>query len=183
MTYKQFIENDIIYLKGITQEDVTINYIEWMNDSDINSYLETRFIYQSETQIRQFVQEKTGCLEEQLFGIFVKDGSKHIGNIKLGPINWIHRRADISLLIGDKNWWGKGIATQAIDLISSFAITTLNLNKLMAGAYKDNKGSIRAFQKCGYQIEGEVKDYALKGNQGITLIQLGITANQFNEKR
>ena len=44
----------------------------------------------------------------------IKTTDKHIGNIKLGPINWIHRYGDISLLIGDKDYWGKGIATEAI---------------------------------------------------------------------
>jgi RimJ/RimL family protein N-acetyltransferase len=49
----------------------------------------------------------------------------------------------------------------------------------MAGAYKNNVGSIKAFQKCGYKLEGEVEDYVLVNNQGVALIKLGITAKQF----
>jgi RimJ/RimL family protein N-acetyltransferase len=124
---------------------------------------------------------KDGNANEILLAICDKKYDLHIGNIKLGPINWYHRRAEISLLVGNKAYWGKGIATQAIRLISQFAFQSLNLNKLMAGAYKNNLGSIKAFEKCGYKVEGEVEDYALVNNQGVALIKLGITAKQFSE--
>jgi len=177
----KFLENENIYLRNVCLKDVNDSYYQWLNDPQVNQFLETRFVVQSKAKIAEFVTSKDGNANEILLAICDKEHDLHIGNIKLGPINWYHRRAEISLLIGNKDYWGKGIATQAIELISLFAFQTLNLNKLMAGAYKNNIGSIKAFQKCGYKIEGEVEDYVLVNNQGVALIKLGITAKQLLE--
>jgi len=176
---KNFLENENIYLRNVCLEDVNDSYYQWLNDPQVNQFLETRFVVQSKVKIAEFVASKDGNANEILLAICDKKQDLHIGNIKLGPINWYHRRAEISLLIGNKEYWGKGIASQAIQLISQFAFQTLNLNKIMAGAYKNNIGSIKAFQKCGYKIEGEVEDYVLVNNQGVALIKLGITTKQF----
>jgi RimJ/RimL family protein N-acetyltransferase len=178
---KHFLENENIYLRNVCLEDVNDSYYQWLNDPQVNQFLETRFVVQSKAKIAEFVASKDGNADEILLAICDKKHDLHIGNIKLGSINWYHRRAEISLLIGNKAYWGKGIATQAIQLISQFAFQTLNLNKLMAGAYKDNVGSIKAFQNCGYKIEGEVEDYVLVNNQGVALIKLGLTAKQFSK--
>ena len=175
-----YLENDNIYLRNVDIKDVNDRYYQWMNDPHVNQFLETRFIVQSKEKIAEFVISKDGNKDEILLAICDKKLNLHIGNIKLGPINWYHRRAEISLLIGDKNYWGKGIATQTIKLISEFAIFQLNLNKITAGAYKTNVGSIKAFENCGFKIEGEVEDYALVNNEGISLIKIGMTAKQFN---
>ncbi|GAA6170848.1 hypothetical protein NBRC116592_05180 [Colwellia sp. KU-HH00111] len=176
---KKFLENNNIYLRNVCLTDVNDSYYQWLNDPQVNQFLETRFVVQSKEKIAEFVTSKDGDPNEILLAICDKEQDLHIGNIKLGAINWYHRRAEISLLVGNKKYWGKGIATQAIQLISEFAFQTLNLNKLMAGAYQNNIGSIKAFQKCGYKIEGEVEDYVLVNNQGVALIKLGITAKQF----
>jgi len=178
---KVFLENDNIFLRNVCLDDVNDSYYQWLADPQVNQFLETRFVVQTKTKIAEFVASKEGSSDELLLAICDKKQGLHIGNIKLGPINWHHRRADISLFIGNKNYWGKGIATQAIQLISQFAFQTLNLNKLMAGAYKNNVGSIKAFQKCSYRIEGEIADYALVNNLGVAMIQLGITAQQFSD--
>jgi RimJ/RimL family protein N-acetyltransferase len=180
---KYFIENENIFLRNVHLDDVNDSYYQWLNDPQVNQFLETRFVVQSKEKIAEFVTSKDGNANEILLAICNKKDNLHIGNIKLGPINWYHRRAEISLLIGNTNYWGKGVATQAIELISNFAFQTLNLNKLMAGAYKNNTGSVKAFQKCGYKIEGEVEDYVLVNNQGVALIKLGITAKQFSAKQ
>lgn len=179
MTSEHFLSNEEIFLRDVNLDDVNDRYYQWLNDPEVNQYLETRFVPQSKEKIAEFVKDKLGNPNEILLAICDKRTNLHIGNIKLGPINWYHRRAEISLFIGDKNYWGKKIATLAITLLTEFAFNKLNLNKLTAGAYKPNIGSIKAFQRCGYVIEGEVEDYVLVNNSGVSLIKVGVTAKQY----
>ena len=79
---------------------------------------------------------------------------KHIGNVKLGPINWIHRFADVGIMIGEKEMWGHGIGTDAIRLVSEYAFSKLHLHKLNTGVLLGNKASIKAFRKAGFAGEG-----------------------------
>ncbi len=143
-----------IYLRPVTLEDVTDRYRSWLNDPEVNRFLETRFYPQELEDIRRFVSTLGGKSDEPFFAICLNESGRHIGNIKLGPINPHHRSADVSLLIGEKDCWGRGYATEAIALISNHAIEDLHLNKLKAGCYALNEGSARAFEKCGWQREG-----------------------------
>ncbi|MCX6165436.1 MAG: GNAT family protein [Ignavibacteriae bacterium] len=72
-------------------------------------------------------------------------------------MNWIHKFGDISLLIGEKDYWGKGIAYESIKLLTKFAFNSLNIHKLKAGCYADNIGSAKAFEKVGFEREGIFK--------------------------
>ena len=157
---KKIIENNIkingdrIYLRKIKLSDVSSAYVKWLNDSEINQYLETRYVDQTIDSVHKYVEKIMGTDNELLLAMCLQDNHKHIGNIKLGPINLIHKNAEISLFIGDKNAWGKGIATEAIYILSNYAFNTLYLNKLTAGCYANNIGSMKAFEKAGYKIEG-----------------------------
>ncbi len=154
------LQGEQIFLRRLTEDDATQDYVDWMNDPEINQYLESRFYEQTIESTKAFIRSVTNENNYQ-FGIFLKDTGKHIGNIKIGSINHTHRFADIGFLIGDKRCWGRGIATEAIKLATDFAFNTLKLHKLWGGAYSPNIGSMKAFLKNGYQQEGAKKNQYL----------------------
>jgi len=156
-TWRPFIEGGQIYLREVRTSDVGENYYRWLNDPEVNRYLETRYIPRSLQNIREFVERMDGNQDEIFLAICLKGDHRHVGNIKLGPINWIHRFGDVSLLIGEKSCWGKGAGTEAIRALTAFAFDVLNLNKLRAGCYEDNTASARAFMKAGFMQEGVLK--------------------------
>lgn len=154
------LKGEIIYLRRLTEDDASDDYVRWMNDPEINQYLESRFYEQTIESTKAFIRSVNNDNNYQ-FGIFLIDSGKHIGNIKIGSINHYHRYADIGFLIGEKSFWGKGIATEAIGLATDFAFNTLKLHKLWGGAYSPNMGSVKAFLKNGYQQEGAKKNQYL----------------------
>ena len=173
-----FITGNKIYLREVRQSDINQTYCQWLNDPEVNRYLETRFIPQSTESISQFVASKTGN-NEMLLAICCAKNDCHIGNIKLGPINWVHRYGDVSLFIGDKNYWGKGIASEAIELLTDFAFRVLNMHRLKADAYDKNIGSIRAFEKCGYVREGILRKQYYSDGKYVDTVLLGILQEEY----
>ena len=169
-----FLEDGDLYLREVRLEDVNEKYYTWMNDPEVTQFLEIRFFPQSMENIETYVRKTSEKEDEIFFAICLKNDTKHIGNIKLGPINWIHRRAEVSLVIGDKSCWGKGYATKAISLISKYAFNKLNLHKLTAGYYKENIGSIKAFLKVGFKEEGVLKDEYFSNGIYIESVRLGL---------
>ena len=154
----KFIKGSKIYLREVRESDVNENYYRWMNDYEITRFLEVRYVPHSLARIAAYVRSLDGGRDEIFLAICDQENDRHIGNIKLGPINWIHGFGDISLLIGEKGYWGKGIAAEAISLMSAYAFSVLNLNKVKAGCYSDNKGSEKAFIKAGFSREGILKN-------------------------
>ena len=124
------------------KSDISKKYQSWMNDFEVHKYTEQKYVKHSLVNIRKFVREKNNSKNEFLYGIFLKnyDSNIHIGNIKIGPINFIHKKAELSYFIGEKKLWGKGYASLAI--IEAIKIAKkMGIKKLKAGCYEKNIGS------------------------------------------
>lgn len=157
LTPRDVIMGESIYLRLLLLSDCTPRYLNWLSDKDINRYLETRWTPQTLETITSFVGILLEDPDNYLFAIIEKKTNQHIGNIKVGPINPYHRYADVSYFIGEKRFWGKGYATEAIKLIKFFSFDTLGLNCLQAGVYENNVASSRALKRAGFVQEAILK--------------------------
>ena len=114
----------MLFLKKLDpQKNITKKYQKWMNDPEVHKYTEQRYKKHSLKDIKKFVKEKNKSKTEFLFGIFLKKNKilNHIGNIKLGPISFIHQTAGISYFLGEKELWGEGYTAIAIKNIINIA--------------------------------------------------------------
>lgn len=165
------------YLKILSEDDFSKDYLNWMKDYEITKFTEQSDVSHNTQNLKKFIREKFVSSCDLLFGIFVQ--SKHIGNIKLGPISWNHLSSDVSYIIGNKDFWNKGIATLAVSKTVEFGFDELGLKKINAGYYENNIGSQRVLSKCGFSVEGIRKNEILFENRRINQILVGIS---FNEK-
>ncbi len=145
------VDEDLV-LRTLKHSDISEAYLQWMNDMEVVRYTEQRFIRHQHSNVEKFVRDKLRSDHDFLFGIFFKNG--HIGNIKLGPIEWESLNAEISYLIGKKEFWGKGIATKVVKSAVAFGFSELGLKKISAGYYEINIGSEKVLKKCGFSVEG-----------------------------
>ena len=157
------IEGKNIYLRKLTLKDVTSKYLSWLNDSRVNKYLESRFVKHTLNSLKKYIQShnQPGSGSKML-GIFLSDGT-HIGNVKIGEINRYHHHANIGIMIGETQHWGKGYATEASILATNYAFNELKLHKLVAGASIQNVGSFKSFKKAGFSLIGTYKKHRLYG--------------------
>lgn len=145
----------MIFLKKLNHKiHANKEYLKWMNDFEIHKYTEQKYKKHKLEDIKKFIIDKNKSKNEFLYGIFYK--KKHIGNIKLGPINFNHKRADISLFVGNKDYMKKGLAALAVKKIISIA-KKKGIKKLKAGVYIMNKRSIKMFTKLKFKKEGILK--------------------------
>lgn len=157
-----------IHLRPVRVSDATKEYVEWLNSPEINQYLEIRFTRHTLKNVKEYIKKVSKDRSFIFLAIIRKDSGKHIGNIKLGPINEYHKRAEIGIMIGDKNSWGRGFAGEAIHLLTNFAFNRLKLRKVIAGAYENNIGSIKTFIKNGFIAEAIMRDHWFSGGKWVS---------------
>ena len=146
----------------LQETDVTEDYVGWLNNPDVNRFLESRFAVHTRESVREFVRGH--LLDPASLFCGIRSGAhswKHVGNIKLSPIDRHHRIAELGIMIGDEFAWGKGIGTEAIRVMAGIARSELGLRKLTAGAYGSNAGSLIAFQRAGFEIACRLNDHFL----------------------
>lgn len=150
MMLRQPIVSGAVALKSLDVSAAKGPYLNWMQDLEVGRYLESRFAKHTEQSLVGFIRVSNDAQNILLAGIFL-DG-RHVGNIKLN-ISRHHHRGEFGILIGDRDVWGRGVARQAISLLSDHAFNELGVVKLSAGCYGPNVGSIKAFEAAGFHVE------------------------------
>lgn len=128
---------------------------KWNNDPEVRQYSRNAFPLSLE-EIQKWFEPSSdrGIKDFVVFSIFHKRDRKIIGDIGLNRINWLNRNANIFAKIGEKEYWGKGIAGEASELIIEYGFNELNLHKIYSGVFTPNTRSLRAAEKLGFKKEG-----------------------------
>ena len=167
--------NEQIFLRVLRLNDVSDSYVEWLNDYEVTKFTEQKYFIHTVESIKTFVRQKDNSEGDLLFGIFF-DGT-HIGNIKLGPIRFEHMSAKVSYFIGEKKFWGKGIASKCVETVVHFAVNELGLKKINAVYYENNIGSAKVLEKCGFVVEGNKISDVIFENKRIGSVLVGYVTN------
>jgi [ribosomal protein S5]-alanine N-acetyltransferase len=140
-----------IFLRPLVESDVTERYLSWFRDDVATLYLEARNL--SAADVLEYLRWGIETRQRYLYAVCLADSGLHIGNLKIGDINWNIALSDLVTVIGDRAYWGRGIASTAIKLGSQIAFDHYDLRKLSGGIYSDNVGSIKAYTRAGWVIE------------------------------
>ena len=169
-----------LFLRSIESSDINQTYLSWLNDRTVNQYLETRYVPQSLESLRDYWSKHRDDPNSPWFAICLRSTKAHIGNIKLGPIEWIHRRSYVSLFIGDRSCWGNGYATESITAIRDWAFLELDLQKLNACIDSSNLASRRAFEKSGFVLEGTLLSDIINYGERHDVWRMGLTRSYWS---
>lgn len=179
---KYFLENERLGLKKLDSREHQQAYCDWLNTSEVTRFLVSGRFPSSMEDIESFVRSANSG-NRITFAIYVKDTEKHIGNVKLDNIDWISRKADFGIMIGDTQQWGKGYGSDVTRLIVDYGFSILNLERIYLGVLKDNVRAIRTYEKIGFIKEGcKHRDQYVEGKYMDTLI-MGITKKQWLFKK
>lgn len=157
MIYNGTLKSGDICLRTVSENDCTQRYLNWLYDEKIIKPLGTTHKNQTIETIKEFVKLMRESNNDYFFAILYEN--EHIGNIKLGPINWKNKEAEISYFIGKTKYWGKGFATQAVKLVSNFAFLELDINKIHTQIYSSNISSKRVLEKNGFIFQNKSEVY------------------------
>ncbi|MBT8205845.1 MAG: GNAT family N-acetyltransferase [Eudoraea sp.] len=111
-----------------------------------------------------FIDRKAEEVPAYTFAIINQEDNL-CGVISLVPQEDVYRRsAEIGYWIGEP-FWRKGLATQAISLMTRYGFEELQLERIFAAVFDFNLASMRALEKNGYQKEGIFRKALVKNDQ------------------
>lgn len=168
-----------IYLRRLTKKDLEGNYFNWLNDHEVTRWMQHGLFPNSEEKMLSFYNAISNSTSDLIFAIALKDGDCHIGNIGIHKIHSFFRSAEIGILIGEKDCWGKGFGEQAVRLVVEHAFLRLNLHRLFAGAVVNNMGSVQMFKKVGFQKEGILRDAYFCEGSYYDCVQLSLLQSEW----
>lgn len=153
------------YLRPLKPADVHAGYVSGLNDPEVNRYLDgVKHTKQTTQSVLDFVVANEASTNSVLWGIWQENAGKHSGTVRLHGIEYHHKTAHIGVCLFDKTAWGKKLGFKAVSTVTRWALDTLNLRWIEAGAYSGNIASQKAFLAAGYEWIYDIPDkYILDG--------------------
>ena len=153
-----FLRGERVYLRPLERADLNETYLGWLNDAEVTRYLETGLFPSTMPDLEKFYEGVTNSRTDVIFAIMDRKSQRHIGNAKLGPISWVHRRALFGIMIGEKDFWGQGIGKEVTRLVVEYGFQRLNLNRIGLAVFAEHESAVRCYQSVGFKVEGKFRE-------------------------
>lgn len=153
----------MIKLRDYAIADVD-RFADLANNENVSRYLIYTFPYPYTTQDAAW-WIATGSKANSAVTKAIEYRGELVGTVGIKPqTGWKEHSAEIGYWVGDA-YWGKGIATEALRTMSDLAFSSMKFKKLYAPVLGPNKASMRVLEKCGYSLEGILKQDVSKGGE------------------
>ncbi len=146
----------------------------WDIDHEVQAFMPEPFNEPQEIK-EQYAYIKACDADEEgyYWSIETKDGVT-IGTIALTEYNDYHGVANLGIVIGDKNYWGKGVATETITTLVDYAFTNLNLFYISAEVEEGNIPMMNVLEKVGFKQDGLFESARVKNGGRISVLHFSI---------
>jgi RimJ/RimL family protein N-acetyltransferase len=175
-----------VELRPVSLEDHKRTY-HWRNDEetarwDAGSGL-YRYSHVPLEQLEASYEKDIRTIDKREVGEFsiytVGDDARHIGSIGYRNLDIVARRCVVGLGIGEKELWGKGYGTDALKTLINYLFKTMNLRRIQLDTWSGNTRAVRAYEKCGFVIEGRLRDDAFIDGKYYDTIVMGLLREEF----
>ncbi|MGH9459223.1 MAG: GNAT family N-acetyltransferase [Thermoanaerobaculia bacterium] len=150
------IAGEQVILRALESEDLDRCY-RWMNDPQIVRTLKTRYPIPFLKEAEWLENAVRPAANERHFAIERRDNREHIGNTSLHDIDWVSRRAEFDLFIGEPSAWNRGFGSDAVRTLVRFAFDEINLNKLRIDIFDYNERAKHVLGNNGFVEEGKLE--------------------------
>lgn len=137
-------------------------YYGWLCDREVVRYIGRDELLQGIPfeGAEEYVQQLWRNPYCSFFAVHDTISGKFIGTAKINFISEEGRRhgiADIGIMLGDRNFWGRRLSVDVLRAVSCHAFDQLSARKLVAGAYSLNVAVVKAFLRIGFTVDGSLR--------------------------
>jgi len=148
-----------VLLRKISPEDALISW-KWRNDPDIWKLTGRKWEGNVDLNIeRKWIEQVINDPTRITFSIVAGTDFEYIGNVQITNINTNNARFHI--FIGNKNYWRKGIGSEATRLFIEYVKKNLNIKSIYLFVNKTNVAALKIYRNVGF-IEDSANYYQIK---------------------
>lgn len=174
-----FLKGENIFLKVLNKEDVlSSSWYGWFNDEKLCETLQKHYYPNSIENQLEYLNFLNNSKEIIQLGICKNDSEKIIGVISLSNINYLSRKAELSIVIGESDERSPKIFIESCNLIFKHAFLTLNLNRIYGGSFSQNVIELLC-RTLGCNKEGIAKEDVFKNGKYNDVYKYAILKKDF----
>ena len=170
-----------VYLRPLAKED-SVYLRKWSDDAEIRGLI-GEVISMSQADCEKFLEEVCADNSREWFVVVIKKNDRVIGEAGLLRMFPAWRTTDVSVIIGEKEEWGKGYGTETILLLLDYAFRHLDFHRVAIGVVGFNERALRFWEKVGFRREGIQRDGYYYDDKYYDFVTMSILEDEFRELR
>jgi RimJ/RimL family protein N-acetyltransferase len=151
---RHIVQGERVFLRPFEKADADL-YHRWRADADV-AELAGLPLPLSRAQVDQRLSEKEGA-DAHAFVICLLADERPIGEGLLFEVDRLNGSAELGIFIGEKDEWGKGYGTDAVNALVDFGFAALRLERIWLEVWTENARAMRAYEKAGFVPEGTLR--------------------------
>ncbi len=156
------IESGRVFLRPFQKGDAEL-YHRWRADADVAALAGLPLpLSLAETERR--IADKQGD-SYHAYVICLLADERPIGEALLFELDQVNGSAELGIFIGEKDQWGKGYGTDAVNALVDFGFGTLRLERIWLEVWTENERARRAYEKAGFVHEGTLRHDRYEGGR------------------
>lgn len=181
MTHYKKLTGTQCYLSPLSLDDAA-KMAEWENDLAVTLPLGDE-AYNTTSQ-EKLTEDLRGALQAKMhiFGILDLATDQLIGRCVLFNVDPVNRSAMLGIFIGEKDFWGKGYGSEAVQLLVEFGFYLLNLNSIELGVFAFNERAVAAYRKVGFKEIGRRRQARIIGEKKYDVILMDLLAEEYTPR-
>ena len=172
-------QTERIRVRGLLPCDLDGNYPHWFNDLEVCRYNAHGVYPATRAEMENFIHSLTGDRSRIVWAVIEQSSNTHIGNVSLQNINWIYRSAEFAVIMGEKQYWGKGYASEAANLLLTHGFKKLNLHRIYCGTALTNRGMCKLAESLKMTREGVRRQALFLNGAYVDLVEYGVLRDEF----
>jgi RimJ/RimL family protein N-acetyltransferase len=175
------IDGERIYLSNFVQSDVP-TLTSWFQQLEVTAYIGMQgasFLVEQEQQwFESYVKSND---KEQHFAVIDKHTHRLIGNVSLMDIRQVHQRAELGIVIGEREYWSKGYGREAIRLLCQYGFAFRNLHTIYLWYVSYNERARKSYEAAGFRETGRIPAARLFNGKRYDDVVMTIQAEAYPE--
>jgi RimJ/RimL family protein N-acetyltransferase len=172
-----------VYLRGLMSSDSEVIYSFKVMEEN-NLFTIGNIYFTSLDYVKKWVEDTIFSDTRICLAICDSETNEMLGFLNINDIDFRNRRAQWGgLLIGNKKNWGKGLGTEASELMLKFVFEELNINCFWAFWLAENIPSIKVGEKIGFKEIGILKESVYKGGKYHDQLIMSIHKNEYDQRK
>lgn len=176
---------DLVRLSGDDPQTIAEAFSRWNRDSEYARLLDDEPPrLRSVQSIKEWLEKEFEKGEEMryFFTIRTLADDQLIGFIGLFAIDWNHGNAWVGIGLGERNYWGNGYGTDAMQVILRYAFRELNLHRVSLDVFEYNPRALHSYEKAGFKIEGRRRKIVQRDGTRYDMIFMGILREEWEKE-
>ena len=165
LNYK-VLRSDRLLLREPADQDIS-DIFEIYSNPEVMLYFDDRYAFKDIAEAEQMISGYNQAIHDMngmRWGIVLKESGKLIGTCGFHAISDYHKRIEIGYDL-NRDYWGKGIMSEALSLIIDYAFGNSDVNRIEAFVEPPNKASLALLGKLGFCMEGTLREHEMcRGN-------------------